>query len=81
MPPPVRLTDNVHYLKFGWPYSYQAWTVRVVHTSLTSHAQGWDGVKMWDLKIVQDFDFVAGWGIRVSQTHVKFLKYETDLHE
>ena len=43
------------------------------HTSLTSHAPGGRaGVKMWDLEILPDFDFVAARGIHVSQTHVQF---------
>ena len=39
----VPLINEVQYLKFGWSYSNQTWTVshlRIAHTSLTSHAPG-----------------------------------------
>ena len=39
----VLLMNKVQYLKFGWSYSNETWTLssfRVAHTSLTSHAPG-----------------------------------------
>ena len=39
----IPLTNKVQYLKFGWSYSNQTWTVshlRVAHISLASHAPG-----------------------------------------
>ena len=70
----VPLTNKVQYLKFGWSYSNQTWTVSKSKGCSHSHdiicPLGWGGVKMWDLEILPDFNFVAAGGIRVSQTHV-----------
>ena len=48
----IPLTGKVQYLKFGWSYSNQAWTVN--SSKGCSHFTGitcprcWGGVKMWD---------------------------------
>ena len=70
----VPLTFKVQYLKFGWLYSNQTWTVSSSkgssHFTDITCPWGWGGVKIWDLEILPYFDFVAAGGIRVSQTHV-----------
>ena len=70
----IPLTNKVQYLKFGWPYSNQTWTVSsskgCPHFPDIICPGGWDGFKMWDLEILADFNFVAAGGIHVSQTHV-----------
>ena len=70
----VPLTNKVQYLKFGWSYSNQTWTVSssksCSHSSDNSSPLGWGGVKILDLQFLPDFNFVAAGGIRVSQTHV-----------
>ena len=58
------LTNKVQYLKFGWLYSNQTWTVSssmgFSHFTDITCPCGWGG------------DFVAAGGIHVSQTHVEF---------
>ena len=75
----IPLTNKVQYLKFGWSYSNQTWTLVhlwVPHTTLTSHAPGeWAGSKCRTYRFLPYFDFVAAGGIRVSQTHVLFLVF------
>ena len=70
----VPLTFKVQYLKFGWSYSNQTWTVSsskgCSHFTDITRPWGWGGVKIWDLEILPYYDFVAAGGIRVSQTHV-----------
>ena len=70
----VPLTNKVQYLKFGWWYSNQTWTVSPSmdssHFTDITCPWGWGGVKMQDLEIFAIFDFVAAGGIRVSRTHV-----------
>ena len=70
----VPLMYKVQYLKFGWSYSNQTWTVSsskgCSHLTDITHPWGWGVVKIWDLEILPSFDFVAAGGIRVSQTHV-----------
>ena len=70
----VPLMYKVQYLKFGWSYSIQTWTVSsskgCSHLTDITRPWGWGVVKIWDLEILPYFDFVAAGGIRVSQTHV-----------
>ena len=70
----VPLSFKVQYLKFGWSYSNQTWTVSsskgCSHFTDITCPWGWGGVKIWDLEILPYFDFVAAGGIRDSQTHV-----------
>ena len=42
------------------------------HSPYITCPLGWGGVKMLDLKILPDFNFVAAGGIRVSQTRLVF---------
>ena len=65
----------MQYLKFGWSYSNQTWTVS--SWKGCSHFTGipcpWGGMgskcRTWRF-MPYHFDFVAAGGIRVSQTHV-----------
>ena len=70
----VPLTFRLQYIKYGWSYSNQTWTVSsskgCSHLTDITCPLGWGGVKIWHLKILPYFDFVAAGGIRVSQTHV-----------
>ena len=51
----VPLTNKVQYLKFGWSYSNQTWTVSsskgCSHFTDITCPWGWSGVKMYDLEI------------------------------
>ena len=51
----VPLTNKVQYLKFGWLYSNQTWTVSsskgCSHFTDIPCPWGWGGVKIWDLEI------------------------------
>ena len=68
----VPLINKVQYLKFGWSYSNQTWTVSSYkgcsHFTDITCPWGRGGVKIWDLEIWPYLDFVAARGIRVSQT-------------
>ena len=70
----VPLINKVQYLKCGWSYSNQTWTVSsskgFSHFTDIPCPWGLGGVKIWDLEILPYLDFVATGGIRVSQTHV-----------
>ena len=70
----IPLTNNVQYLKFRWSYSYKTWTnsssKSCSHSPDITCPWGCDRVKLWDLEILPDFNFVAAGGIRVSQTNV-----------
>ena len=70
----VPLIHKVKYLKFGWSYSNQTWTVSsskgFSHFTDITCPWGLGGVKIWDLEILPYLDFVATGGIHVSQTHV-----------
>ena len=70
----IPLINKVQYLKFGWSYSNQTWTVTsskdCSHFLDITCPWGWGGVKMWDLEILPDLNFVAAEGRCVSQTHV-----------
>ena len=72
----ILLTYKVLCLKFGWRYSYQTWSVSLFKgcSHLIDIIQcmplGWGVVNMWDLEILQYFDFVAARVIRVSQTRL-----------
>ena len=67
---------KVQYLKFGWSYSNQTWTVSSWKGCL--HFTGipcpWGGMgskcRTWRFLPYYHFDFVAAGGICVSQTHV-----------
>ena len=75
----VPLTFKVQYIKYGWSYSNQTWTVSsskgCSHLTDITCPLEWGGVKIWHLKILPYFDFVSTGGIRVSQIqiHVKFV--------
>ena len=51
----VPLINKVQYLKFGWSYSNQTWTVSsskgCSHFTDITCPGGWGGVKIWDLEI------------------------------
>ena len=72
----VPLSNKVQYLKFGWWYSNQTWTVSSSigssHFTDIPCPWGWGGrgqnVGLRDF--LPYLDFVAAGGIRVSQTHV-----------
>ena len=70
----VPLIHKVQYLKFGWLYSNQTWTVSsskgFSHFTDITCPWGWGGVNIWNLEILPYLDFIATGGIRVSQTHV-----------
>ena len=74
----VPLTIKVQYLKFGWWYNYQTWTV----SSSKGCSHFTDITRPWGLGRGQNVglrDFCHNWtllppgGIRVSQTHVYCL--------
>ena len=62
----VPLLNKVQYLKFGWSYSYQTWTVSsskgCSHFTDITCPWGWDGVKMWDLEIFAIVWCCCHWG-------------------
>ena len=73
----VPLMYKVQYLKFGWSYSNQIWTVSsskgCSHLTDITCPWGCGVVKIWDLEILPYFDFVASGGIRVSQTRLVYF--------
>ena len=52
----VPLANKVQYLKFGWSYNNQTWTVSsskgCSHFTYITCPSGWGGVKIWDLEIL-----------------------------
>ena len=70
----VLLTYKVQFLKFGWWYSNQTWTVSsskgCLHFPDIISPWGWGKVKMQDLEILPDFEFVAAGSTCISHTHL-----------
>ena len=69
--PPI---NKVQYLKFGWSYSNQTWTVSssIGSSHFTDNTCAWGGAesKCRTYRFLPYFDFVAAGGICISQTHV-----------
>ena len=71
---------KVQYLKFGWSYSNQTWTVSSWKgcSHFTDIPCPWGGMgskcRTWEIFAILSFWLCSARGIRVSQTHVLYIK-------